>query len=45
MSGYGYDAEEWAERIERFADPGVNSALYAARPENSRNLPCPTVWG
>lgn len=37
-----YDDEEWAERVERFADPGGNSALYAAGPNNPRNLPCPT---
>jgi phage/plasmid primase-like uncharacterized protein len=25
-----------------FADPGGRSALRAARPDNRRNLPCPT---
>lgn len=37
-----YDEEEWEERVERFADPGGNSALYAASEDNPRNLPCPT---
>jgi hypothetical protein len=37
-----YDEEEWEERVERFADPGGDSALYAASPKNPRNLPCPT---
>lgn len=36
-----YD-DEWQERVERFADPGGNSALYAAGPGNPRNQPCPT---
>lgn len=37
-----YEDEEWAERVELFADPGGNSALYAADRNNPRNLPCPT---
>ncbi len=37
-----YEDDEWAERVERFADPGGNSALYAASADNPRNLPCPT---
>lgn len=37
-----YDEEEWAERVERFADPGGNSALHAASKSNPRNLNCPT---
>lgn len=37
-----YEEEEWAERVEMFADPGGNSALRAASPSNPRNLPCPT---
>jgi hypothetical protein len=37
-----YDEEEWLDRVERFADPGGESALYAARPDNPRNLPCPS---
>lgn len=37
-----YDPEEWDEMVERFADPGGNSALYAASESNPRNLPCPT---
>ena len=36
-----YDYYEWLERVERFADPGGNSALHAASKENPRNLPCP----
>jgi hypothetical protein len=32
----------WEDRVERFADPGGNSALYAAGPDNPRNLPCPS---
>lgn len=36
------DLDEWQERVERFADPGGNSALYAANESNPRNLPCPT---
>jgi len=38
----GYDEDEWEYRVERFADPGGNSALYAAGKDNPRNLPCPT---
>lgn len=34
-----WEDEEY-ERIERFADPGGNSALYAADKDNPRNLPC-----
>jgi uncharacterized paraquat-inducible protein A len=41
MSDY-YDPDEWDELVERFADPGGNSALYAATRDNPRNLPCPT---
>lgn len=41
MSDY-YDPEEWAERVERFADPGGNSALHPASKSNPRNLDCPT---
>lgn len=37
-----YDPEEWAERVEMFADPGGNSALRRASADNPRNLPCPT---
>ena len=37
---YG-DPDEWAERVERFADPGGNSSLHAADADNPRNLPCP----
>lgn len=37
-----WDQEEWDERVERFADPGGNSALHAASESNPRNLDCPT---
>lgn len=37
-----YDYDEWMERVERFADPGGNSALHVADRDNPRNLPCPT---
>lgn len=37
-----YGPEEWEELCDRFADPGGNSALYAASARNPRNLPCPT---
>lgn len=37
-----WDDEEWQERVERFADPGGTSALYAAGPDNPRDQPCPT---
>jgi hypothetical protein len=37
-----YDEDEWADRVEMFADPGGNSALRAASASNPRNLPCPT---
>ena len=37
-----YDDEEWADRVERFADPGGDSALHSAGRGNPRNLPCPT---
>lgn len=36
-----YEEDEWEERVERFADPGGNSALYPAGRDNPRNLPCP----
>lgn len=40
-----YDEGEYEDlyddRLE-FADPGGNSALRAATPDNPRNLPCPT---
>lgn len=39
MSEY-YDQEEWEERVERFADPGGPSALYAADKNNPRDQPC-----
>jgi hypothetical protein len=34
-----WEDEEY-ERIERFADPYGDSALYAADEDNPRNLPC-----
>lgn len=36
-----YDEEEWADRVEMFADPGGRSALRRASRSNPRNLPCP----
>jgi hypothetical protein len=36
-----YDGEELIDGV-GFADPGGNSALRAATPDNPRNLPCPT---
>jgi hypothetical protein len=42
MSGhYEYEPEEWAERVDMFADPGGHSALRRANKSNPRNLPCP----
>jgi len=41
MSDY-YEPEEWEERVERFADPGGDSALYPATKDDPRDLPCPT---
>jgi len=38
---YEYDEDEWEDRVERFADPGGESALYPATKDNPRNLPCP----
>ena len=35
-------AEMMGEDYRVFADPGGNSALRAATPDNPRNLPCPT---
>lgn len=37
-----YDDEEWAERVDMFADPGGRSALRRSSSRNPRNLPCPT---
>jgi hypothetical protein len=37
-----YDQDEWEERVERFADPGGDSALHPATKDNPRDLPCPT---
>jgi hypothetical protein len=34
--------EEWADRVDMFADPGGGSALRRASSSNPRNLPCPT---
>jgi hypothetical protein len=46
MRGYDreddYDQDEWAERVEMFADPGGHSALRRASKSNPRNKPCPT---
>lgn len=37
-----YDEDEWFERVERFADPGGESALWVASADNPRNHPCPS---
>jgi hypothetical protein len=37
-----YDADEWADMVDTFADPGGNSALRRAHKGNPRNLSCPT---
>jgi hypothetical protein len=37
-----YDDEEWADRVDMFADPGGNSALRRASRDNPRNRPCPS---
>jgi hypothetical protein len=37
-----YEEDEWQQRVERFADPGGNSALHAASADNPRDQPCPT---
>lgn len=40
---YDYDEDDdWADRVERFADPGGNSALYAASASNPRDCECPS---
>jgi len=36
------DWDEWEERVQRFADPGGDSALHPASADNPRDLPCPT---
>ena len=42
MEPEDFEYDEWEERVERFADPGGNSALHVADENNPRNLPCPT---
>lgn len=37
-----YDDYYYNEDYCDFAEPGSNSALRAATPDNPRNLPCPT---
>ena len=37
-----YEHDEWEARVERFADPGGDSALYPAAADNPRDQPCPT---
>jgi len=42
---YDYDTDkdyDWLIDGVGFAEPGGNSALRAATPDNPRNLPCPT---
>lgn len=36
-----YEDDEWAGRVERFADPGGDSALHAASRDNPRDRTCP----
>jgi hypothetical protein len=49
MSGYyGDESDTWFDDDDdrnMFADPGGESALRAATPDNPRNLPCPTCGG
>jgi hypothetical protein len=50
MSGWGefhdYDFDpDYDDDRSMFADPGGESALRAATPDNPRNLPCPTCGG
>lgn len=42
MEPEDFEWDEWDERVERFADPGGDSALHAASDNNPRNLSCPT---
>jgi hypothetical protein len=42
MDGEYYEEDEWLDRVERFADPGGDSALYAASESNPRIFDCPT---
>jgi hypothetical protein len=37
-----YEPEEWDYMVERFADPGGESALHPETRESPRNLPCPS---
>lgn len=37
-----HDEDEWADRVERFADPGGDSALHPATNDDPRVHPCPT---
>ena len=37
-----YEADEWHDMCETFADPGGGSALRRASRDNPRNLSCPT---
>lgn len=42
MRPRGMSHEEWQERRRMFKDPGGESALRAAGPDNPRDRPCPT---
>lgn len=35
-----YDLDEWADRVERFSDPGGNSSLYPATATDPRDQKC-----
>lgn len=37
-----WEDDEWRDRVERFADPGGESALHPATDDDPRILPCPT---
>lgn len=42
MSGRDdHTPEEWADMVDRFADPGGDSCLYPETKDNPRDLPCP----
>jgi hypothetical protein len=42
MEPEDFEQDEWEYMVDRFADPGGDSALHPATKDNPRNLPCPT---
>ena len=42
MDEWYNDPDEYDYMVDRFAEPGSNSALHAASKEDPRDLPCPT---